>query len=199
MPFNLDDYEPVAARLDRWLSARLDEYNESKTDYPRVLTTMISAPGAEICVIRAELWLGEMLIATGYAEEVRGQGNVNRTSHVENCETSAVGRALANAGMAGSDMTKRPSREEMSKVQRTSNGPAMESGTDRRMPNVTVTRPVGLATEKQVNFAKSFYKRADMEAPTKWLMSLTSQEMSKLLDDLKQGIFPTNDDVEEPF
>jgi hypothetical protein len=199
MGFNLDDYEPVAARLDRWLTARLAEYNESKADYPRVLTTMISAPGAEICVIRAELWLGEMLIATGYAEEVRGQGNVNRTSHVENCETSAVGRALANAGMAGSDMTKRPSREEMQKVQRTSNGPAMESGTDRRMPSVTVTRPVGLASEKQVAFAKSFYKKAEKEPPTKWLMSLTSPEMSKVIDQLKAGEFPNNDDTEEPF
>jgi hypothetical protein len=80
---------------------------------------MVSTPGADICVIRAELWLEEVCIATGYAEEVRGAGNVNRTSHVENCETSAVGRALANAGMAGTDVNKRPSREEMSKVQNT--------------------------------------------------------------------------------
>jgi hypothetical protein len=84
---------------------------------------MVSAPGADICVIRAELWLEDVCIATGYAEEVRGAGNVNRTSHVENCETSAVGRALANAGMAGTDVNKRPSREEMSKVQ--NNAPKM--------------------------------------------------------------------------
>jgi hypothetical protein len=77
---------------------------------------MVSQPGADICVIRAELWLEDVCIATGYAEEVRGAGNVNRTSHVENCETSAVGRALANAGMAGTDVNKRPSREEMSKA-----------------------------------------------------------------------------------
>jgi hypothetical protein len=80
---------------------------------------MVSIPGADICVIRAELWLEDVCIATGYAEEVRGAGNVNRTSHVENCETSAVGRALANAGMAGTDVNKRPSREEMAKVQNT--------------------------------------------------------------------------------
>jgi hypothetical protein len=84
---------------------------------------MVSQPGADICVIRAELWLEDVCIATGYAEEVRGAGNVNRTSHVENCETSAVGRALANAGMAGTDVNKRPSREEMSKVQNA--GPKM--------------------------------------------------------------------------
>lgn len=135
MGFNLDDYEPVAARLDRWLRAKLEGVDDSANGYPRVLTQMISEPGADICVMRAELWQGEQLIATGYAEEVRGSGNVNRTSHVENCETSAVGRALANCGVAGSDVSKRPSREEMSKVQR------MEQGTDKRMPTVTVTQP----------------------------------------------------------
>ena len=110
MGFNLEDYEPVAARHHRWL-----------TQHPngRTITHMVSQPGADICVIRAELWLEDVCIATGYAEEVRGAGNVNRTSHVENCETSAVGRALANAGMAGTDVNKRPSREEMSKVQNT--------------------------------------------------------------------------------
>ena len=110
MGFNLDDYEPVAVRHSRWL-----------TQHPngRTITHMVSQPGADICVIRAELWLEDVCIATGYAEEVRGAGNVNRTSHVENCETSAVGRALANAGMAGTDVNKRPSREEMAKVQNT--------------------------------------------------------------------------------
>jgi hypothetical protein len=201
MGFNLDDYEPVAARLDRWLNAKIAGYEASTSDYPRVLTRMVSEPGADICVIRAELWLGEQLIATGYAEEVRGAGNVNRTSHVENCETSAIGRALANCGMAGSDMTKRPSREEMSKVQRqtTSNGPAVERGTDPRMPSVTVTQPAGLATEKQVYFAGSFYKKDKREVPSKWLATLTSKEMSALIDDLKEGKFPEPDTAEEPF
>jgi hypothetical protein len=199
--FDLSSYEPVAERLDRWLNAKIAGYEASTNDYPRVLTRMVSEPGADICVIRAELWLGEMLIGTGYAEEVRGAGNVNRTSHVENCETSAIGRALANCGMAGSDMTKRPSREEMSKVQRqtTSNGPAVERGTDPRMPSVTVTQPAGLATEKQVYFAGSFYKKEKREVPSKWLATLTSKEMSALIDDLKEGKFPEPDTAEEPF
>ncbi len=110
MGFNLEDYEPVAVRHSRWL----EQHPNGRT-----ITHMVSTPGADICVIRAELWLEDVCIATGYAEEVRGAGNVNRTSHVENCETSAVGRALANAGMAGTDVNKRPSREEMSKVQNT--------------------------------------------------------------------------------
>jgi hypothetical protein len=199
MGFDLSSYEPVAERLDRWLNAKIAGYETSTNDYPRVLTRMVSEPGADICVIRAELWLGENLIATGYAEEVRGAGNVNRTSHVENCETSAIGRALANCGMAGSDMTKRPSREEMSKVQRTSNGPAVERGTDPKMPSVTITQPAGLASEKQVYFAASFYKKADREAPKQWLATLNKGEISALIDDLKAGKFPEPDNSEEPF
>jgi hypothetical protein len=52
--------------------------------------------------------------ATGYAEETVSQRGVNQTSALENCETSAIGRALANAGYAPKG--KRPSREEMTKV-----------------------------------------------------------------------------------
>ena len=185
MGFNLDDYEPVAARHARWLA-----------DHPngRTMTHMISAPGADICVIRAELWLEDVCVATGYAEEVRGAGNVNRTSHVENCETSAVGRALANAGYAGSDVNKRPSREEMSKVQR------MSQGTDARMPSVQVTQPAGAASDKQVGYAKSLLKKAGHPYP-QGLDSMSKGDMTALIDALKNGTYepPNNDDEEEPF
>ena len=53
--------------------------------------------------------------ATGYAFEIAGTGMANKTSHEENCETSAIGRALANMGYATSGKD-RPSREEMSKA-----------------------------------------------------------------------------------
>ena len=43
------------------------------------------------------------IVGSGMAEEIRGQGNVNKTSALENCETSAVGRALASIGLAGGE------------------------------------------------------------------------------------------------
>ena len=184
MGFNLDDYEPVAARHTRWLA-----------DHPtgRTITHMISAPGADICVIRAELWREDVCIATGYAEEVRGAGNVNRTSHVENCETSAVGRALANAGYAGSDVNKRPSREEMSKVQR------MTTGTDKRLPEVRITQPDGVASEKQINYIKSLLRAGEFPRPAN-LDSITKGEASAMVDALKNGTYkPPVNDGEEPF
>jgi len=109
MAFDLSQYETVAERLAQWLAT---------TEQTAVETTMLSAPGADVCVFKATLYVAGVPVATGHAEEIRGQGNVNRTSHVENCETSAVGRALANLGMAGSDPARRPSREEMAKVVR---------------------------------------------------------------------------------
>ena len=39
------------------------------------------------------------VIATGHAQERKDAGRVNSTSHVENCETSAIGRALGNFGI----------------------------------------------------------------------------------------------------
>ena len=40
-----------------------------------------------------------VILATGFAQEVRGRGMVNGTSYIENCETSAVGRALGMIGL----------------------------------------------------------------------------------------------------
>jgi hypothetical protein len=197
--FNLDDYEPVQSRFARFI-----DWSNGQEHFYAVVSEMLSAPGAEICVFKTSILCDGVVIATGHAEEVRGQGNVNRTSHVENCETSSLGRCLSNFpvhNFAGSDYTKRPSREEMAKVQRqtTSNGPVVERGTDPRMPSVTVTQPAGLATEKQVYFAGSFYKKDKREVPSKWLATLTTKEMSALIDDLKEGKFPEPDTAEEPF
>jgi hypothetical protein len=113
MAFDLEAYEPVALRLDRWLKLHPNGI---------VKTQLLSQPGADICVFVAELWLDGQCVSTGHAEEVRNSNMINKTSSMEVCETSSIGRALANAGMAGSDMTKRPSREEMGKSQREAAG-----------------------------------------------------------------------------
>ena len=44
-----------------------------------------------------------MIVGSGIAEELRGSTNVNKTSAVENAETSAIGRALASLGLHGSE------------------------------------------------------------------------------------------------
>lgn len=177
--FNLDDYEPVASRLDRFLKAHPDA---------RVITDLVHYL-SDVAVFKAELWLDGEIIATGWAEEIRGQGNVNKTSHVENCETGAVGRALANAGLSGSDFAKRPSREEMGKVQRMT-----DSG------NGTITENSNLATEKQQNMIRAVCKSKGMVPPHN-LQSFSRRDASAYIDSLKAGEqpAPTYDAPEEPF
>ena len=179
MAFNLDDYEPVASRLDRFLKAHPNA---------RVITDLVHYL-SDIAVFKAELWLDGEIIATGWAEEIRGQGNVNKTSHLENCETGAVGRALANAGLSGSDFTKRPSREEMSKVQRMT-----ESG------NGTITEPSNLASDKQLNMIRAVCKSMGRTVPS-GIQGWTKREASQFIDTLKSGEQPAPqyDSPEEPF
>ena len=177
MAFDLSDYEPVASRLDRFLKAHPDA---------RVITDLVHYL-SDVAVFKCELWLNGEIIATGWAEEIRGQGNVNKTSHVENCETGAVGRALANAGLSGSDFAKRPSREEMGKVQR------MQGDT-------AVTENSNLATDKQQNMIRAVCK-SQGKIPPHNLQSFSRREASAYIDSLKSGEqpAPTYDSPEEPF
>ena len=177
MAFDLSDYEPVASRLDRFLKAHPDA---------RVITDLVHYL-SDIAVFKAELWLDGEIIATGWAEEIRGQGNVNKTSHLENCETGAVGRALANAGLSGSDFTKRPSREEMGKVVR------MQGET-------TITENSNMASEKQMNMIRAVCKSRGMVPPHN-LQSFSKKDASAYIDSLKNGEqpAPTYDTIEEPF
>ena len=105
--FNLADYEPVEVRLEKFIK-----------DYPAFrISTELEVVEATRYIVKAYLYKDSADVvawATGYAEETVTSRGVNQTSALENCETSAIGRALANAGYAPKG--KRPSREEMTKV-----------------------------------------------------------------------------------
>jgi hypothetical protein len=169
--FNLDDYEPVAHRLDRWLKDC-----HVRGVQPRVLTDLVHYL-QNSAVFSASLFEGDVLIATGWAEEIRGEGHINKTSHLENCETGAVGRALANAGYAGSDLNKRPSREEMSKVQRI---------TTTSSDGVTTERPANAPSDKQVWLYKKLLKEAGKLPPLD-LASWDKFKISKAIEALKNN------------
>ena len=64
------------------------------------LITEFTVLDSEQCVCKASIADTEhRIIAVGHAHEVQGSSNINKTSYVENCETSAVGRALAMLGI----------------------------------------------------------------------------------------------------
>ena len=109
MSFNPADYAAVDERLPLFWA-----------DCPRgrIHTEIIVDDGTRI-IVRAELYADiadPVATTTGFAEEVRGSSMVNKTSALENCETSAIGRALANYQYQGGK--KRSSLEEVVKVYR---------------------------------------------------------------------------------
>ena len=162
MGFDLSNYETVESRL-----ARFWEQHPNG----RIETTMMSYDG-DSCVFRAEIYKENNLLrgpmvsregdellshpkpdATGYAHEIHAERGVNQTSFVENCETSAIGRALANMGFA--TQGKRASREEMQKVERLGGTP---------QPTGKMHTPSGaFATPKQIGYIKKLAKDAGMD------------------------------------
>ena len=68
--------------------------------YPdgRIVTQLLSDDGAR-CVFVANVFDDDVLLATGHAFEDRNSGYINKTSYLENAETSAVGRALGFLGI----------------------------------------------------------------------------------------------------
>lgn len=84
------------------VALRIQEFREKHPDFT-IQTELVEANDI-LVVMKATISAGGMVIATGYAEEVRTASKINRTSALENAETSAVGRALAFFGLGGSEI-----------------------------------------------------------------------------------------------
>jgi hypothetical protein len=164
---NLDNYAPVADRLALYWA---DNPNG------RITTEIVVDDGTRI-VFRAAIYRDTTdLVPTtvGYAEEIRGSSNVNKFSAIENCETSAIGRALSNWRYQAS--SERPSREEMTKVARMEGAPMTMS------PRSAAEPP----SDKQLRMLKALGSTAH---------PATKREASQLIDQLKANAMTE----EEPF
>jgi hypothetical protein len=125
--FNLEDYETVEERLAKFWKEHPDG---------RISTEIIEHT-LQRFIVKASVYRTEVDAhpwTTGFAEETVSTRGVNSTSALENCETSAIGRALANANYATKG--KRPSREEMAKVNQAQPKPFAEKLADK------ITMPV---------------------------------------------------------
>jgi hypothetical protein len=155
--FNLQDYETVETRLEKWHG----QYPDS-----RVETELIEASNTRFIVF-CKLFKTEAdpkPCATGLAFETITEKGVNSTSALENCETSAIGRALANAGFAAKG--KRASREEMAKVNNAEPNQYEKKLAERRY-SPPGTKSAAVEDALRANFAVE-NKEAD---PQQWTVS----------------------------
>ena len=193
--FNIEDYEPVASRLDRFWK----DHNEDG----KVETELISHVNGHY-IVKAIIWVGDRQVATGLADEHTEQKGVNARNALENAETSAIGRALANFNFAPKG--KRPSREEMVKAN------VVDTLGATPVPYVekpiTYLKPRRLATEKmsgwlqrelkkalpdttqQNAFVQFASRRADAQIVP--VSNLTFEEVKPLLNDIQTGHFVDN-------
>jgi hypothetical protein len=169
MSFNPADYAEVAERLPLFWK---------NCPRGRIITELIVDDGTRI-VMRADLYadIGDTVpTTTGWAEEVRGSSMVNKTSAMENTETSCVGRALANYQFQGAK--KRASLEEMVKVYRQGEQPQT---TTNAAP--ARTQSLGSASEPPTEAQLGALRRNNYEGPA----PTSKSEASRLIDRLKNG------------
>ena len=158
MGFNIDNYELVEDRLKKFWA-----------DYPngRVNTDVVGkSDDGTMVIVKAELFTdidSKIPVSSGLAQETKGVGGfANNEAWLENCESSAIGRALANWKYQGSKKP-RPTQEEMKKVQQPKKKQVVqESGKSPSKPIITE-----LALKKMVmsrcnddkTFASKCYKQ----------------------------------------
>ncbi len=145
-----------------------------------IQTTMIDDVDG-ICTFKADIYDGDKLLATGTARENSKSSFINQTNYIENCETSAVGRALGmcgfgvDASLASADEVKN-AMERQNKIE---NGPMNEEQ----------AYIIASLTPDQKETLRKFYKKD--------VMNLTSAEAEISINSLKaKGLIKTKEEQE---
>ena len=186
MGFNIDNYELVEDRLKKFWA-----------DYPngRVNTDVVGkSDDGTMVIVKAELFTdidSKIPVSSGLAQETKGVGGfANNEAWLENCESSAIGRALANWKYQGSKKP-RPTQEEMKKVQQPKKKQVVqESGTSPSKPIITELALKNMVMSRcndDKTFASKCYKqcmertiiKTNIDNVDKW-----TQETIKVFEDL---------------
>lgn len=115
VPIRGKEYETVALRVHKFRSTCLDFG----------LVTEIIHLDDNVVRVKASVFNDQnRLLATGHAEEYRKASDINKTSALENCETSAIGRALAAFGLGGTEFA---SADEVNNAINAQNSPSSEA------------------------------------------------------------------------
>lgn len=107
---DLPDKAPHKANIKgKWytlVASRVSIFREIFGTDARIQTEVVTADLERVCM-KATIFIRQQghweEVANAFAEEFRGAGMINKTSAIENCETSAIGRALSNLGLSGGE------------------------------------------------------------------------------------------------
>lgn len=169
MSFNPADYASVQERLPLFWA---------ECPRGRIVTEIIVDDGTRI-VMKASLYadIGDPVpTTTGFAEEIRGSSMVNKTSAVENCETSAIGRSLSNYQFQGAK--NRASLEEIVKVYR--QGGEAQTTTNAPQAAQPRTQTIGSSGEPPTAKQLGMLRAKNWEGA----VPATKREASELIDRL---------------
>lgn len=186
MRFDPNDYVDVQERITQF-------WNE----YPDgAIRTDLASPASSFTevVFRAEIYKHRDHAnpdSVGYAAEKPGNG-ANQTSWHENCETSAIGRALANMGAAKSRKD-RPSKQEMQKVERAQPTPSRTvnqiAGGGTIAPGVGMTdnqrKAIWAIAKNELNWTDADVEQLSMQVFGVELKALDKQQASGMIENMK--------------
>lgn len=93
----------IHGKAYKTVALRVSEFRQAHPNYT-IASSVVVADDEKVVIKTEILDESSRVISTGFAEEVRSASRINKTSAFENAETSAVGRALAFFGLAGSEI-----------------------------------------------------------------------------------------------
>jgi hypothetical protein len=156
------------------VALRVAEFREKYPNY--YLTTEIVKIDDDQCIIKA--YVGQhkddgsvQTFATGHAQEFRKASQINGTSYVENCETSAIGRALACLGIGGTEFA---SANEVVNAIYQQNNPVKEQVSES---DLTTAKNKLLAASKEGKLKEAFFS----------LTPAIQEELREYANDLKKS------------
>lgn len=171
-----NDYKTVALRVTEFIASPKHEGWSIETD--------LISDGTNVVIKAFVKDVDGRVRGTGYAEEVRGSTNINKTSAVENCETSAIGRALSAVGFGGTEYA---SANEVTDaiIQQT----AMNASEELLNYNAAVRQHIA-----SISAIKNALADADLEtAAEEWNAMTEDEQRSIWKAPSKGGIFTTQE------
>lgn len=164
------EYSTVAKRVQDFRA----EYGEKYA----IVTELVDRTSEDVVMKATIQTINGLVLATGYAEEKRSASQINRTSALENCETSAIGRALAAFGMAGSEYA---SADEVANA-------IQQQATDQERPRASADKA---PSEKQLGLIRMLSEKLLLPqavVETRLTLISTSAEASEAIEKLQEQL-----------